>query len=42
MLLESSYKEVTQYIPSSNFWITSMTWWLLMTYFIPISLMVTM
>lgn len=25
----------------SNYWITSMTWWLLMTYFIPISLMVT-
>ena len=42
LLLESSYKEVTQYIPSSNYWITSMTWWLLMTYFIPISLMVTM
>ncbi len=42
LLLESSYKEVTQYIPSSNYWITTMTWWLLMTYFIPISLMVTM
>lgn len=41
-ILESSYKEVTQYIPASNFWITAMTWWLLMTYFIPISLMVTM
>lgn len=26
----------------SNFWITACTWWLLMTYFIPISLMVTM
>lgn len=25
-----------------NFWITACTWWLLMTYFIPISLMLTM
>lgn len=30
------------YIPSSNFWILAATWWLMMTYFVPISLMVTM
>lgn len=40
-ILENSYKEVTMFIPMSNYWIKAMTWWLLMTYFIPISLMVT-
>ena len=41
-ILENSYREVTQFIPMSNYWITALTWWLLMTYFVPISLMVTM
>lgn len=41
-LLENSYHEITQFIPMSSFWIATCTWWLLMTYFIPISLMVTM
>ncbi len=41
-LLENSYSEMTKMIPMSNFWITACTWWLLMTYFVPISLMVTM
>lgn len=41
-ILENSYKEVTKFIPMSNYWITTLTWWLLMTYFVPISLMVTM
>lgn len=40
-ILENSYKEVTKFIPMSNYWIKALTWWLLMTYFIPISLMVT-
>lgn len=41
-LLENTYGEITKFIPISSFWITAGTWWLLMTYFIPISLMVTM
>lgn len=41
-LLENSYSQITKFIPVSNFWVTAATWWLLMTYFIPISLMVTM
>jgi magnesium-transporting ATPase (P-type) len=41
-ILENSYPEFTKHIPTANFWIMTMTWWLLMTYFIPISLMVTM
>lgn len=41
-ILENSYPEFTKHIPKANFWIMMMTWWLLMTYFIPISLMVTM
>ena len=31
-----------QYIPMSKFWILTWSWWLMMTYFVPISLMVTM
>lgn len=30
------------YIPMSKFWILTWSWWLMMTYFVPISLMVTM
>jgi len=30
------------YIPSSNYWLLTATWWLLLTYFVPISLIVTM
>ena len=41
-ILENSYPAIMQYIPASNFWILTMKWWLLMTYFVPISLMVTM
>lgn len=41
-LLENSYPEFVRFLPVSNFWITASTWWLLMTYFVPISLMVTM
>ena len=42
LLLENSYTQIIQWVGSSTYWITAFTWWLLMTYFIPISLMVTM
>jgi predicted membrane protein len=42
MTLESSYQDFMKYLPSTSFWIITMTWWLLMTYFVPISLMVTL
>ena len=29
------------YIPMSKFWILTWSWWLMMTYFVPISLIVT-
>ena len=31
-----------KYIESTRFWLIAPSWWLLMTYFVPISLIVTM
>lgn len=41
-LLENSYPQFMSYLPTSTFFLVAATWWLMMTYFIPISLMVTM
>jgi hypothetical protein len=41
-LIENSYPALMAYIPMSKFWILTWSWWLMMTYFVPISLMVTM
>ena len=41
-ILENSYSAIMAYIPSSNYWLLTATWWLLLTYFVPISLIVTM
>jgi phospholipid-transporting ATPase len=41
-ILENSYSAIMAYIPASNFWLLTATWWLLLTYFVPISLIVTM
>lgn len=41
-LIESSYPALMFYLPMSKFWILAWSWWLMMTYFVPISLMVTM
>jgi len=30
-----------EYLPMSKFWILTWSWWLMMTYFVPISLIVT-
>ena len=42
LILENTFPAIMKYIPASNFWLLTMTWWLLMTYFVPISLLVTM
>lgn len=41
-LLETSYPDFMANLPLTQFFIISLTWWLMMTYFVPISLMVTM
>jgi len=41
-MIEGSYPDITKYFPSSHFILTAMTWWLMMTYFVPISLIVAM
>lgn len=40
-LIENSYPAFMQYLPMSHFWILTWSWWLMMTYFVPISLIVT-
>jgi phospholipid-transporting ATPase len=42
ILFENSYDTFTQLVGPTKFWINSASWWLLMTYFVPISLIVTM
>ena len=42
MLTEGRRIEELGDIPGSSFWINTGSWWLLMTYFVPISLVVTM
>ena len=41
-LFENSYPEFMGYFGNSKFWLLVPSWWLLMTYFVPISLIVTM
>lgn len=40
-LIENSYPALMLYLPMSHFWILTWSWWLMMTYFVPISLIVT-
>jgi phospholipid-transporting ATPase len=42
ILFENSYDAFVQIVGPTKFWINSASWWLLMTYFVPISLIVTM
>lgn len=42
MLTEGRRIEELGDVPGSSFWINTGSWWLLMTYFVPISLVVTM
>lgn len=42
MLSEGRRVEELREVPGSYFWITTGSWWLLMTYFVPISLVVTL
>ena len=41
-LFENSYTEILHYLEKTRFWLIVPSWWLLMTYFVPISLIVTM
>ena len=41
-LFENGYKTVVHYFSSTRFWLIVPSWWLMMTYFVPISLIVTM
>ena len=41
-LFETSYSYMIDYIKSTRFMLIVPSWWLLMTYFVPISLIVTM
>jgi hypothetical protein len=42
VLIESNFQDFVLSFGNSKFWVNVMTWWLMITYFIPISLMVTM
>lgn len=42
ILFENSYDKFITLVTATKFWINSASWWLLMTYFVPISLIVTM
>lgn len=42
ILFENSYAKFISLVGPTRFWINSASWWLLMTYFVPISLIVTM
>lgn len=42
ILFENNHMEFINLVGPSKFWINSASWWLLMTYFVPISLIVTM
>ena len=41
-LFETSYSYIAEYIQSTRFLLIVPSWWLLMTYFVPISLIVTL
>jgi phospholipid-transporting ATPase len=41
-LFENSYPELIHFVGNTHFWLVVPSWWLIMTYFVPISLIVTM
>ena len=41
-LFENSYENYVNNFGNSKFWLLVPSWWLMMTYFVPISLIVTM
>lgn len=41
-LFENSYPELIHLVGNTHFWLVVPSWWLIMTYFVPISLIVTM
>lgn len=42
ILIENSRPAFIELVGSTQFWINTASWWLLMTYFVPISLIVSM
>jgi hypothetical protein len=42
ILMENSQTKYLSLLGETHFWINVASWWLLMTYFVPISLIVTM
>jgi hypothetical protein len=42
ILMENSQTQYISLLGETRFWINVASWWLLMTYFVPISLIVTM